>query len=127
MAKSGGNSKKAEKMVTKVGRSLSTMKAAVVEWMVGPTPGAARAAIDWKMEAFKCTKIAARKWVRNDTMLLQRVYKMLRPRILVYEKPDPIIMAEIAPMLLHRHHESGELTSVEDLERMFLEKGDTWS
>ena len=103
------------------------MKATVVEWMVGPTPGVPRATIDWKMEVFKYTEIVAQKWVQNEMFLLQRVYKMLRPRILVYEKPDPIIMAEIAPMLLHRHHESGELTSVEDLERMFLEEGDTWS
>jgi len=127
MTKTTTRSKKgADKLVTKVGRSLGMMKAAVVEWMVGPTPGVARAAIDWKMEVFKCTKIVAQKWVRNDTMLLQRVYKMLRPRILVYEKPDPIIMAEIAPMFLHRHHESGELTLVEDLERLFLEEGDEW-
>jgi len=102
------------------------MKTAIVEWMVGPTPGVPRAAIDWKMEVFKCTKIVAQKWVRNDTMLLQRVYKMLWPHILVYDKPDPIIMAELAPMFLHRDHESGELTSVEDLERLFLEDGDKW-
>jgi len=126
MTKSGGNTKKAEKMVTKVGRSLGMMKATVAERMVGPTPGVLRAAIDRKMEVFECTKIVARKWVRNDTMLLQRVYKMLRPRILVYEKPDPIIMAEIAPRFLHRDHESGELMLVEDLERLFLEEGDEW-
>jgi len=112
-------------LVTKVGRSLGMMKAVVVEWMVGPTPGVARAAIDWKMEVFKCTKIAARKWVRNDAMLLQRVYKMLQPRILVYEKPDPFIMAEIAPMFVH-YRDSGELVAVEDLERLFLEEGDEW-
>jgi len=128
MTKATTLSKKgADKLVTKVGRSLGTMKAAVVEWMVGPTPGVARAAIDWKMEVFKCTKIAARKCVssRNDTMLLQKVYKMLRPRILVYEKPDPIVMAEIAPMFLH-YHDSGKMMTVEDLERLFLEEGDQW-
>jgi len=122
---------KVGRLVTKVGRSLgtmkATMKAAVVEWMVGPTPGVARAAIDWKMEVFKCTKVAARKWVssRNDTILLQKVYKMLRPRILVYEKPDPIIMAEIAPMFRH-YHDSGKLMGVEDLECLFLVEGDQW-
>ena len=42
MTKSGGNTKKAEKMVTKVGRSLGMMKATVAEQMVGPTPGVLR-------------------------------------------------------------------------------------
>jgi len=126
MTKTTTLSKKgADKLVTKAGRSLGTMKAAVVEWMVGPTPGAARAAIDWKMEVFKCTKIAARKWVQNDTMLLQKVHKVLWPRILVHEKPDPIVMAEIAPMFLHCH-DSGKLMAVEDLERLFLVEGDQW-
>jgi len=89
MTKTTTRSKKgAEKLVTKVGRSLGMMKAAVVEWMVGPTPGISRAAIDWKMEVFVCTKIVAKKWVRNETYLLQRVYKLLRPNILVYGRPD---------------------------------------
>ena len=126
MTKSGGNTKKAEKMVTKVGKSLGMMKATVVEWMVGPTPGVPRAAIDWKMEVFKYTKIVAQKWVRNETFLLQRVYKMLRPNISVYGRPDPIIMAEIAPMFLHHDSEDGELTTVEDIERLFLEEGSKW-
>jgi len=76
--------KKEEKMVTKVGRSLGMMKAKVVEWMVGPTPGIPRAAIDWKMEVFVYTKIVAQKCVSNKTDLLRKLHMKLRPHILVY-------------------------------------------
>jgi len=61
---------------------------------------------------------------RDD--VVAEVYKMLRPHILVYGKPDPIIMAEIAPMFLHHDSEDGELTLVEDLEHLFLEEGSDW-
>jgi len=125
MAKATTRSKKGEKLVTKVGRSLGTMKAAMVEWVVGPVPGIAQAAVDWKMEVFVCTKIVATQWIRDDTYLLQRVYKMLRPKILVYGSPDPIIMAEIAPMFWHKTSD-GEMMSVEDMERLYLEEGSEW-
>ena len=90
MTMSGGNTKKAEKMVTKVGRSLGMMKARVVEWMVGPTPGVPRAAIDWKMEAFEYTKIVVQKWVRNETMLLQRCTKCFGPTSWCMENRIPL-------------------------------------
>lgn len=90
MAKSGGSAKKEEKMVTKVGLSLGAMKATVVEWLSGPTPGTPRAAIDWKMEAFIYTKIVAQNCVSDETNLLGKAHKRLRLHILVHGKPDPI-------------------------------------
>jgi len=121
MAKTTTRPEKAEeKIVTKVGRSLWRMKATMVEWMVGPTPGVPRAPIDWKMKVFCYTKLVAQKYISNETDLLVQVYDMIRPHILVYGKPDPIIMAEIAPMFVHYDSDTGELRTVEDMESIFL-------
>jgi len=55
---------------------------------------------------------------------LRKVYKRIRPRILVYEKPDPIILEEIESMFVHQS--DGEWKSIEDIESLYLVEGAEW-
>jgi len=88
-------------MATKIGRSVVAVKTQLLEWVVGPTPGIARVKTDWKMEVWELTKrTAVRAYHESETALLKKVYEQLRPRILVYGRPDPIILAEVAPMFM---------------------------
>jgi len=116
MTKTGGRQKSEEKMVTKVGRSLGTVKSKMLEWLVGPIPGIARAKTDWKMEVWELTRRAAvLSFHTSETEVLKEVYEQLRPRILVYGRPDPIILAEIAPLFVLKKM-NGTVT-VEDFEK----------
>jgi len=121
MTKTGGCQKSEEKMVTKVGRSVGTVKSKMVEWLVGPTPGIARAEVNWKMEVWAITKrTAVKSYLESETDLLKKVHDQLRPQILVYGRPDPIILAEIAPLFLLKTV-NGAVT-VEDFEKWHCRK-----
>jgi len=91
MTKTSSDHKREEKMVTKIGRSVVAVKTQLLEWVVGPTPGIARAKTNWKMEVWEHTKRdAVMSYHESETALLKKVYEQLRPRILVYGHPDPI-------------------------------------
>jgi len=101
MTKTGSCSKREEKMATKIGRSVVAVKTQLLEWVVDPTPGIARAKTDWKVEVWELTKrTAVMSYHESETALLKKVYEQLRPCILVYGRPDPIILAEVAPLFL---------------------------
>jgi len=103
-------------MVMKIGRSVVAVKTQLLEWVVGPTPGIARAKTDWKMEVWELTRRAAvMSYHESETALLKKVYEQLRPRILVCGRPYPIILAEIASFFLLKKV-NGTLT-IEDFEK----------
>jgi len=51
----------------------------------------------------------------SETALLKKVYEQLRPQILVCGRPDPIILAKVAPLFM-MEKANGTLT-IEDFEK----------
>jgi len=81
-------------------------------------PGVRRREMDWKYEVFLLTReIAVRENNATESMLMRRVYARLRPRIVAYGWPDPVILEEIAPMFECSEGLDENVKTLEDFEK----------
>lgn len=82
-------------------------------------PGVQRRKVDWKHEVFMLTRqVATYDQHLTQSKLMAYVYKKLRPRILAYGEPDPVIFKEIEPLFECVHH-NGRVTGLQDYERVY--------